>query len=477
MRLIDFNGLMPAAARTSYDFARDFSHIMNVQHSVGIVGAGIVGCVAALALESRGYDVTVFEMREDPRYADMKNLRSINLSLSNRGIRAMNLVDLAITQNILSNSVPLVGRMIHDNTGNKQESQLYGLFGEHNNSIDRGLLNKLLIEETKRKGIKILFEHKLVGMENREVPKLIFETKGEQVSYEYDYIIGCDGAYSQFKYQLQKTMRMNLTQNYIDMQYVELYIPPGPDGSFLLDPNHLHIWPRENFMLIALANNDGSFTVTFFSPWKVIEDIKSSEEFLDFFRVNFPNAYELLGDKHLTKAYKEFPRGPLIQTSTFPYHSPNKRALVIGDAAHAMVPFYGQGMNCGLEDVTVLLDLIDKYGSLQSSFEQYSAIRKRDLDTICQLAMDNYNEMSSKVTKRSFLWRKKIDYYLGKYANGKYFQWIPMYSMISFRDDIPYSKAVEIRDSQDQFLTRLEFIGGATLLGLGLVRVWNYLSK
>ncbi|EGV63660.1 kynurenine 3-monooxygenase, mitochondrial precursor [Yamadazyma tenuis] len=445
---------------------------------VGIVGAGIVGCVAALALQARGFSVTLFELRQDPQLEpEMKNLRSINLSLSNRGIRAMDKVDPLLSQRILESSVPLVGRMIHDRTGTKCESQLYGLFGEHNNSIDRSVFNKLLIEETQHRGIKVLFNHRLIAVENKDVPKLSFDVLGEINDFEFDYIIGSDGAFSQFKYQVQKSMRMNTSQDYIDMQYMELYIPPGPQNSFLIDANHLHIWPRDNFMLIALPNSDGSFTSTFFSPWHVIEGIESPEAFGEFFETHFPDAVSLLGKEQLVKAYKEYPRGALIQTSAYPYHSPNKKALLIGDAAHAMVPFYGQGMNCGLEDITVLLELFDQYQDLAVSFEKYSEVRKDDLDTICKLAMDNYNEMASKVTQASFLWRKKIDYYLGKYANGRYFQWIPMYSMISFRDDISYSKAVDIRDTQDRFIRRLELGGALGVLGLALVKGYQAYTR
>lgn len=456
---------------------------------VGIVGAGIVGCVAALALESKGYQVTLFELREDPTKGDgkMKNLRSINLSLSSRGINALNLVDKSITDGILSQCVPLKGRMIHDKSGKKQESQKYGLFGEYNNSIDRGLLNKLLIEEVKRRGVRMLFNHRLVNMSNTLTPRLVFETgEADKPEFEFDYVIGCDGSHSQFKYQLQKGMRMNTTQNYIDMQYMELYIAPKTNGSselvldkYKIDPNHLHIWPRDNYMLIALANLDGSFTSTFFSGWSLIESIKSSAEFVDFFRKNFPDAVDLLGEAQLVEAYEKYPRGSLIQTSAYPYHSPNRKALILGDAAHLMVPFYGQGMNCGLEDVTVLLELLNGNGNdLSLAFEQYSLVRKKDLDTICKLAMDNYNEMASKVTKTSFLFRKKIDYYLGKYCNGKLgFQWVPMYSMISFRPDIAYSKAVALEARQDRILNAVQYTGITAVVVVAVAKAHQWWSR
>lgn len=445
---------------------------------IGIVGAGIVGCVAALALDSQGYDVTVFEARPDPRLEpEMKNLRSINLSFSNRGINTLNEIDPQLTARIMEHTVPLYGRMIHDKTGQHQESQLYGLFDEHNNSIDRALFNKLLIEELRQKGVKIMFSHKLSSIASVEEPRLEFEVNGELKVYEYDYIIGADGAYSQFKYQLQKRMRMNTSQNYIDMAYLELYIGPkavgeeeSPLDKFQIHPHRLHIWPRDDFMLIALPNDDGSFTSTFFATWLLMEGFKNSRDFVEFFSENFPDAVGLLGEEQLIRAFDSYPRGPLMQTSCYPFHSPNGKALLLGDSAHAMVPFYGQGMNCGVEDVRVLLRLMKEHSDLSECFKLYTDSRKKDVDVICQLAMDNYQEMASKVTQKSFLFRKKIDYFLGKYVNGRYFQWIPFYSLISFRDDISYSKAVEIRDKQNEFLTRLEYgaLGMVTLAAVGL---------
>lgn len=450
---------------------------MTEAHGVGIVGAGIVGCVAALALESKGFQVTLFELRDDPTKGTerMKSLRSVNLALSSRGINALNLVDKSITANIMNHCVPMYGRMIHDRSGTKQESQKYGLFGEYNNSIDRSLLNKLLIQEVKQRGVRVLFNHKLVKVINTDdkCPQLVFSVDGQDQMFEFDYVIGCDGSHSQFKYQLQKCMRMNASQNYIDMQYMELSIPPKEGGSNLyqIDPNHLHIWPRENFMLIALANLDGSFTSTFFSSWSLIESIKSPEEFVTFFKNQFPDAFKILGESQLAEAYEHYPRGSLIQTTAYPYHSANGRALILGDAAHLMVPFYGQGMNCGLEDVTVLMQLLEKHGNdLAAAFIDYSPSRKKDLDTICKLAMDNYNEMASKVTKKSFLFRKKIDYYLGKYCNSRFFQWIPMYLMISFRPDILYSKAVEIEARQEKILNMVQVTGVTAFIVVGVAK-------
>lgn len=451
--------------------------------SVGIVGAGLVGCIAGLALASRGYSVTIFDLRADPKHGSERNLKSINLAVSDRAFRALKAVDEVLAEKVFDSVIPMHGRMIHDITGTKQESQLYGLFGECTCSIDRALLNQLLLEELKVKDIKILFNHKLVEAKNIDsYPKLIFQNSESKHSsiFEFDFVIGADGAFSQYRYQMQRAMRMNFSQNYIDMQYMELYIPPGEGegkDKFQIDPNHLHIWPRHNFMLIALPNNDGSFTSTFFSSWSLIESFKSSEEFYEFFTAQFPDAIDLLGKDHLTSVFDNNTRGSLIQINTYPYHNPSGTSLIMGDAAHLMVPFYGQGLNAGFEDVNVLLGLLETNNNdLRQAIIQYTEVRKTDVDTICKLAMDNYYEMASKVTKSSYLWRKKLDYYLGKYANGRLFQWIPMYTMISFRGDIPYSKAVQIEKRQERIIS---LIGLSTFTTVAIVGVakglhwWN----
>ncbi|CAK9437762.1 uncharacterized protein LODBEIA_P21400 [Lodderomyces beijingensis] len=432
---------------------------MSAPEAIGIVGAGLVGCLAALAFAAKGYEVTLFEARPDPATVDagQRNLRSINLAVSNRGLRALKYVDEDLATLVLEHVIPMKGRMIHDITGLKQESQLYGLNGECINSIDRSFLNDILLDELKKRNVKVHFQHKLVRMTNVDAKPTLetINAAGEIEKYVFDYAVGSDGAHSQFRYQMQKHMRMNFTQEYIDMQYMELYIPPDPNPQtkFSIDPNHLHIWPRHDFMLIALANGDGSFTSTFFSPWSLIESIKSSKEFVEFFRRNFPDALGLIGEQALKEAYESNPRGSLMQVSAYPYNSPKGKTIIIGDAAHSMVPFYGQGMNCGFEDVRVLMELVDTHKGLSQAFIEYSPARKADLDAICKLALANYHEMSSNVTNVWYLAKKKLDYTLGKWFKNK---WLPLYTMVSFRDDIPYSRAIEIEQSQARTVSNLQ---------------------
>lgn len=451
--------------------------------SVGIVGAGLVGCLAGLALNAKGFDVTIFELRPDPRKEDSRaSLRSINLAVSDRGIRAMRYVDKEIADRVLKHVIPMKGRMIHDISGKKQESQVYGLFGESINSIDRLFLNKVLLQELNKVRVKVFFEHKLVALINGEQPELQLAAKdGFDKKVKFDYVIGADGAHSQFRYQMQKGMRMDISQQYIDMQYLELSIPKVAGAAsnhpsrFAIDPNHLHIWPRKDFMLIALPNEDGLFTLTFFSPWSVMELFKHNADlFLAFFKKQFPDAFELIGAERLSYAFLHQPRCLLMQVSVNPYSSPNHRTLLIGDAAHSMVPFYGQGMNCGFEDVHVLMKLLEKnQKNLSKSISQYTAARKEDLDAICKLALDNYYEMSTKVVDPLYLLRKKIDYVLGKLGLGWLFTWIPMYTMISFRGDIRYSDAVRREKLQAKILRWLQ---NGTVAVLALV-VAYYVRK
>lgn len=439
----------------------------DMPQTVGIVGAGLVGCLAGLALHAKGYDVTIFELRPDPRAnGGRASLRSINLAVSDRGIRAMKYVDEDIAKRVMQHVIPMKGRMIHDITGKKQESQKYGLFGESINSIDRLFLNKCLLQELSRVRVKVFFEHKLVNLVNGEQPELKLASKdGFEKKVKFDFVIGADGAHSQIRYHMQKGMRMDVSQKYIDMQYLELLIPRVEGVSathpsrFAIDPNHLHIWPRKDFMLIALPNEDGLFTLTFFSPWSTIEQFKDdSDKFLQFFKKNFPDAYDLIGVDRLKHAFLHQPRGLLMQVSVKPYSTPNNRVLLIGDAAHSMVPFYGQGMNCGFEDVHVLMKLLEKNrNNLVKSIGQYTAERKEDLDAICKLALDNYYEMSTKVIDPLYLLRKKIDYVLGKLGTGWLFTWIPMYTMISFRGDIRYTDAVRREKRQATILKWLQY--------------------
>lgn len=436
-----------------------------MSQSAAVVGAGLVGALMALGLAHRGYNVTLLELRPDTRLAANKsknNLRSINLAVSDRGIAGLEYVDPEMAERVLKDIIPMHGRMIHTLDG-KQESQIYGLFGEHINSIDRAQLNENLLNEIDRfnatavNPIRLVFNHKITN--------ITFNTRGAQVeclvdhnvenkqTLEFDFVVGADGSYSNVRYQMQKYIRMDYAQEYIDKCYLELYIPPGKNGSFLISPNHLHIWPRKDFMLIALANGDGSFTSTFFGPWKLTESLNEPAVIRDFFGKNFPDAVGLIGMENIVRVFMENPKGALMQVTCGQYNYSDK-CIIIGDAAHSMVPFYGQGMNCGFEDVRILLGLIDEHNTIEDAFDTYSKVRHDDLKAILKLALDNYKEMSTKVVSSAYLFRKTLDGVLGRLLPS---YWVPLYTMVSFRSDIPYSQCIRREQKQQKILKCIEF--------------------
>ena len=451
-----------------------------MSETVAVIGAGLVGSLMTLGLAHRGYNVTLIDMRPDPRKTSNKsekNLRSINLAVSDRGIRALEFVDKEMSERVLKDIIPMHGRMIHTLDG-KQESQIYGLFGEHINSIDRGKLNEHLLDEIdlfnenseNSNKIQCIFNHKVAGLSfNTSFAKIKLingddKDNDNEIEKNFDFIIGADGSYSNIRYQIQKYIRMNYQQEYIDKCYLELYIPPGENGSFLIDPNHLHIWPRKEFMLIALANEDGSFTSTFFGPWKLTESLNKRELIEPFFNDNFPDAVKLIGMDNIVRVFKENPKGALMQVTCNKYNYSDK-AIIIGDASHSMVPFYGQGMNCGFEDVRVLLQLLDKSTTREVAFDSYTESRHEDLKAILKLAIDNYNEMSTKVISSAYLFRKTLDSLLGKLL-PKY--WIPLYTMVSFRGDIPYSECIRREKRQQTILKIVE----TSLIGMCAIAGW-----
>ncbi|EDO18028.1 hypothetical protein Kpol_1045p12 [Vanderwaltozyma polyspora DSM 70294] len=431
-----------------------------MSESVGIIGAGPVGCLTGLFLAQKGYDVTLFDFRDDPRAPTHKTqLRSINLAISNRGLSAIDAVDHELYQYVLENVIPMKGRMIHYLSG-EQEPQMYGLYGETIKSVDRNGINIFLLDGLKEfelKGnLKVQFKHKLRKIQfdyndSKQRCEFIYPYepgKSTTVNYDFDFVIGSDGIHSATREQMQRAVRMDFSQSQVDRCYIELSIPPSDEyqkqykGYFVISPDYLHIWPRDEFMLIALPNKDGSFTSTFFSSWEILDRlVASKEETRRFFLEYFPDAMEIMGIDEAVEAFHNNPKGRLACIDCKPYHYDGK-AILLGDASHSMVPFYGQGLNCGLEDVKVLMELMNKYDEDRSkAFSEYSRIRYKDHLAIIALSNRNYYEMSHDVTSTMYLLRKALDGGLSRILKDK---WLPLYTMVTFREDIPYHIAQSV---------------------------------
>ncbi|KAK6502825.1 kynurenine 3-monooxygenase, mitochondrial precursor [Arthrobotrys musiformis] len=440
---------------------------------VVIIGAGPVGALAALYFAKGGWQVTVYELRGDLRNPENRSLnftKSINLAISERGINGLRTVDPELTDEILESAIPMNGRMIHDTAG-KQSSQRYDVHGRFIRSIDRSYLNGALLDQLEQmSNVTLKFSHNLKRL-TLEKSEATFERRlasgeTETVKVSADLFIGADGAHSQTRYHMMKYVRLNFSQEYIDSLWCEFHLPPSPEGEFQLDPNHLHIWPRQTFMFIALPNMDKSFTCTLFMPEDMFKDIVGPEALLKFFLTEFPDVVPLIGEENLIGDYLKNQKLPLISVKCTPYHYRNK-CVIIGDAAHAMVPFYGQGMNCGFEDVRTLWEHISSTPSLTDALTSYTLERQRDLHVINDLAMNNYIEMRSSVTSRTYLLKKGFQEFL--------YSWFPwmgvrtLYSMVSF-SNIPYSEVVKRVKRQEKALGIAAQVVG--LVGVGLVGWW-----
>ncbi len=412
------------------------------------MGAGLVGSLMAIYLRKRGCEVSIYERRSDMRKAKVAAGRSINLALSSRGWKPLKEVGLESAINEMI--IPMTGRVMHDESGNLT-FQPYGKDGQAINSISRGGLNKLLIEKAEAAGVTVHFDHKCIGVDH-EHSVVSLEHNGKQLEIEADVIIGTDGAYSAIRQAFQKTDRFNFNQQFIDHGYKELMIPAGKAGSFSIEKNALHIWPRGNYMLIALPNTDGSFTCTLFFPFegeRSFDTLKTDEEIMNFFNEIFPDAVDLMPT--LLSDYKENPTSSLLTIKCFPWVK--NKTLIIGDASHAIVPFYGQGMNSGFEDCRVLNDMLDEHDDdWDKVLPLYQISRKPDADAILDLALQNFIEMRDLVADDFFLTRKKIEAKLYEQFPEK---WVPLYSMVTFHEDIRYSEAIERGRQQKEIMDKV----------------------
>ncbi|MCB0485705.1 MAG: FAD-dependent monooxygenase [Flavobacteriaceae bacterium] len=429
---------------------------MNKQEKILIIGAGLCGSLLALRLGQRGYNVQVIEMRPDLRKVDISAGRSINLAFSDRGIKAMKLV--GIEEKVKPLCIPMHGRMIHDKEGNTFLSNYSGREHEYINSISRQDLTALLMNEAEAlENVTFQFNLKCkkVDFENKTATFVDYHTK-EKTTITADVIFGTDGAGSALRnsYYLSKRFLFSFSQNYLTHGYKELSILPNKDGGFKTFKNALHIWPRGDFMLIALPNLDGSFTVTLFLSYDEgtynFNNLTSPEKVTEFFQKEFPDALALM--PNLIDDFFENPTSALGTVKCSPWHY-KRNTLLMGDAAHAIVPFYGQGMNASFEDVVEFDTFLEQHqGDWETTFKSYEKSRKKDTDAIADLAIDNFFEMRDHVASAIFQEKRTLEMALEKNFPNEYFS---KYSMVTFNENIGYWEAMIKGRAQDKAILNM----------------------
>lgn len=419
-----------------------------MQHEkIVILGAGLTGSLLATLLAQKGYDVSIYEKRPDLRTTSAREGRSINLALSHRGWRALE--QTHVLEEIRNIVIPMKGRMLHDISGNLT-FQPYGKSGQAIYSVSRDRLNQLLLDAAEQQDVQMHFSHlcEYVDLEQNiiQVENMLTE---EARKVTPDLLIGADGTFSIVRNAMQRTSRYNYSQAYIEHGYKELTIPANHHNDFALDAHALHVWPRGKYMLIALPNTDKSFTCTLFLPFEgenSFAALQNGQQVIDFFSQTFPDVIALM--PQLEEEFFQNPTSNLVTIQCYPWSKYGK-SLLIGDAAHAIVPFFGQGMNAGFEDCRILIEMMDIYADdWNDLFEYFQALRKPDTDAIAALALQNFIEMRDLVANPKFLRRKKIEAQLHELYPD---QWIPLYTMVTF-SDIPYSEALSIGKKQDQIM-------------------------
>ncbi|EAR12383.1 hypothetical protein PI23P_07155 [Polaribacter irgensii 23-P] len=429
---------------------------MNKDDKILIIGAGLCGSLLALRLAQRGFMVTVYESRPDLRTTDISAGRSINLSLSGRGLKALRLCGMEAKAKEIC--IPMFGRLMHDTEGNTFSSDYSGRDNECINSISRGELNAILLDAAEaHENVALYFNKQCekVDIENNIAHFVDYKTK-EKFSVHADVIFGGDGAGSSLRksYVAERAFLFSYSQAYLNHGYKELEIPADVSGKHQISNAHLHIWPRGDFMLIALPNMDGSFTVTLFLSYNEgefnFENLTTEEKITEFFEKEFPDALALI--PNIKEEFINNPTGPLGTIKCAPWSYQNK-TLLIGDSSHAIVPFYGQGMNASFEDVYVLDEILDQnLGSWEAVFKAYQNTRKKDTDAIADLAIDNFHEMRNHVANPIFKEKRIVEMNLEKTFPTEYFS---KYSMVTFKEHIGYNEAMVRGRAQDKALLNL----------------------
>ena len=419
------------------------------KEKVIIIGAGLSGSLLAIYLAKRGIECDVYEARGDMRREQVSAGRSINLALSNRGIAALR--EVGLDEYMLAEAVPMYGRMIHATDGATKLLPYSGRQGEYINSVSRAGLNIALINEAEKyEGVTFHFNQRCARFDCR-TGRAEFDS-GETV--EGATVIATDGAGSAVRNAMLHggVPRFDFSQKWLEHGYMELHIPPAPDGAFQIEKNALHIWARRSFMMIALPNFDGSFTCTLFlahTGSNSFEEIRERGGVFRFFESNFPDAIPLMPTYR--EDFLKNPVGNLGTIKCFPWNAGGK-ALLLGDAAHAVVPFYGQGMNASFEDCRILNQLIEKHGTdWETVFHEFTGMRKPNADAIAEMAEENFYEMRDAVADPVFQRKRELETRLEQ-TFPDYFS---KYSMVTFREDLPYTVAKQKGNAQDKLLMEI----------------------
>jgi kynurenine 3-monooxygenase len=426
-----------------------------MKNKVIIVGAGLCGTLLAIRLGQRGYEVSLHEKRPDMRNEDIDAGRSINLALSNRGLMALERVGLK--DMVQNECIPMHGRMIHPLGGEQFFSRYSGRQEDYINSVSRGGLNIALLHKADEyNNVTIHFNSSCTGVDLENATATFHNRKtGETVTERGKVVIGTDGAGSAVRRSMMgrtTDLLFNYSQDFLRHGYKELSILPTDDGDFRIEKNALHIWPRGSFMIIALPNLDGSFTVTMFHPFGGeygFNNLKTRDDVQNFFERFYPELIPYM--PHYVDEYFENPVGTLGTIKCYPWQAYGK-TLIMGDASHAIVPFYGQGMNASFEDVRVFDDVLDELeGNWEKVFERFQALRVENGNAIADLAIDNFTEMQDRVDDEDFIKKRKLEMTLEQ----TFPEYYSKYSLVTFRPDLPYAKAMKLGRAQDEFLLRM----------------------
>jgi len=429
---------------------------MTKKENILIIGAGLCGSLLALRMAQRGYQVQLLEKRPDLRKVNIGAGRSINLAFSDRGIKGMRLVGLE--ESVKKHCIPMLGRMIHDKEGNTFFSAYSGREKEFINSISRTSLNALLLDEAeKMPNVTILFNHSCIKVDLEHASATFFdENHKKEIIFQGDIIIGADGAGSVLRKSmfLHRKFLFSFSQNFLTHGYKELSFPATKEGNFATGKGALHIWPRGENMVIALPNKDGSFTVTLFLSYREgeynFDNLTTPKRVTEYFQKEYPDALALM--PNLETEFFQNPVGALGTVKCYPWSSYGK-TLLIGDAAHAVVPFYGQGMNASFEDVVVFDAILEKHqGNWHKVFTEYEKARKKDTDAIADLALDNFHEMKEHTASAIFQEKRKLETTFEKEFPLEYYS---KYSLVTFQEDIPYSEAMRLGRAQDKAIINL----------------------